>query len=65
MALHVTASDGKKEVALEVCRLSFGLWWLSCTVFSGSSSRFADPFLFEGIITCLPVNIVAFKRAKQ
>lgn len=26
MALHVTASDGKKEVALEVCRLSFGLW---------------------------------------
>lgn len=53
MALHVTASasDGEKEVAV--------LWAQWVRLHS------AVPFLFEAVTTCLPVNIVAFKRVKQ
>lgn len=65
MALHATAFDGKKEVALEVVSWPLGSRGSGCTVFPGSSRRFAVPFLFEGIITRLPVNIAAFKRVKQ
>lgn len=55
MALHVTAFDGKKEVALEAEGCPLGSDRSGCTVFLGIGRRFAVPLpfpsLFEGIIT--------------
>jgi hypothetical protein len=63
MALHVTASDGKKEVASEVVGCPLGFGGSDCTVFPGSSRRFAAPFWRDSYLFAF--NTVAFKSVKQ
>lgn len=46
VARHVTAFDGKKEVTLEVCRLSFGLQWLRLHSVLWQQQQVCCPFPF-------------------